>query len=110
MRSGVSWAWTRSFGAKRAHCGVITNMSDLIRVLVCGTGNGAHALAGILSTRPNVEVVVLSQNTDKVHRWSNLMHRSPFTVTARQKGCERVEYMAKPFTVTDQPDQPAPAR
>ena len=99
--------WDEQLWSERAHCGVITDMSDLIRVLICGTGNGAHALAGILSTRPNVEVVVLSQNTDKVHRWRNLMQRGPFTVTARQKGCERVEYTAKPFTVTDQPDQAA---
>ena len=80
-------------------------MSDLIRVLICGTGNGAHALAGILSTRPNVEVIVLSQNTDKVERWKNLMHTNGFTVTARERGCEQVDYTAKPFRVTDQPDQ-----
>ena len=83
------------------------NMTDRIRVLICGTGNGAHALAGILSTRANVEVVVLALNADKVNRWRDLMQHDPLTVAARQTDGDWTEYKGKPFMITDQPAEAA---
>src|SRR5690348_4434816 len=83
------------------------SMTDRIRVLICGTGNGAHALAGILSTRANVEVAILALNSTKVQRWRDVMDREPLTVTARQKDGDWAEYTAKPFMVTDRPEEAA---
>src|SRR5919206_2660458 len=80
-------------------------MSDSIRVLVCGTGSGAHVLAGILSTKPGVEVRVFTQNSDKVRRWRESMRRDPLTVTVRKENDDRADLKARPFVVTDEPEQ-----
>lgn len=78
-------------------------MNDPIRVLICGTGAGAHVLAGILSTRPDVDVRVFTQNTDKIRRWRESMLSEPLTVTVRTGNVERVALKARPFVVTSDP-------
>jgi hypothetical protein len=79
-------------------------MTDPVRVLICGTGSSAHALAGILSTRPGVKVHVFTQNTDKVRRWRESLRDAPLTVTVR-RGCDEHALTARPFVVTDDPEQ-----
>jgi NAD/NADP octopine/nopaline dehydrogenase, alpha-helical domain len=81
--------------------------TDRIRVLICGTGSGAHALAGILSTRVNVEVVVLALNAGKVRRWQGLMQHDSLTITARQTDGDWTEHKAEPFMITDLPQEAA---
>lgn len=82
-------------------------MTYPIRVLICGTGGGAHVLAGLFSTQPDVDVRVFTQNTDKIRRWREAMRRNELlTVTVRQNGHgSRVALKAQPFTVTDEPEQ-----
>src|SRR5918997_59763 len=82
-------------------------MNDPIRVLICGTGGGAHVLAGLFSTQPDVDVRVFTQNADKIRRWRESMRRNELlTVTVRQNGHgDRVALRAQPFTVTDEPEQ-----
>jgi hypothetical protein len=82
-------------------------MNDPIRVLVCGTGGGAHVLAGLFSTQPDVDVRVFTQNADKIRRWRDAMRRNELlTVTVRRNGHgDRVALRAQPFTVTDDPEQ-----
>ena len=43
-------------------------MSHSVRVLICGTGSAAHVLAGIISTKPDIDVRVLTHNADKARR------------------------------------------
>lgn len=81
--------------------------TDHVRVLICGTGNGAHALAGILASRANTEVVVLALNSDKARQWRDRMHSDPLTVTARQKDGDWTEYRGRPFLITDHPEEAA---
>ena len=83
------------------------SLTDPIRVLICGTGSGAHVLAGVISTKPNVEVRVFTQNTDKVRRWRTIMHNDPLTVTVRQRNDSHVTLTANPFLVTNQPEEAA---
>ena len=78
-----------------------------MRVLICGTGSSAHVLAGILSTKPNVEVRVFTQNTDKAQRWNKLMRSEPLTVTVRKGNDEQVAFTANPFAITSEPEQAA---
>jgi hypothetical protein len=80
-------------------------MTDPIRVLVCGTGGGAHVLAGILSTKPGVEVRVFTQNADKVRRWRESLRDAPLTVTVRKGNDDHASLTARPFVVTDEPEQ-----
>lgn len=78
-------------------------MIDAIRVLICGTGGGAHVLAGILSTQPDIDVRVFTQNTEKICRWRESMRSEPLTVTVRKGTDDRVALTARPFTVTNDP-------
>jgi hypothetical protein len=78
-------------------------MIDPIRVLVCGTGGGAHVLACILSTNPDVDVRVFTQNADKIRRWRESMWTEPLTVTVREGNVERVALTAQPFVVSGDP-------
>jgi hypothetical protein len=81
-------------------------MTKSIRVLICGTGSGAHVLAGILSTNSDVDVRVFTQNTDKIRRWRESMRRGDnLTVNVREGDEERVAITARPFLVTNEPEQ-----
>ncbi|HEY6250258.1 MAG TPA: NAD/NADP octopine/nopaline dehydrogenase family protein [Candidatus Angelobacter sp.] len=82
-------------------------MNDLIRVLICGTGNGAHALAGLVSTRPNVEVRVLTQDAGRAQRWNTALDSDGLTVTVRNGASDWVACTTQSFTVTSDPKQAA---
>jgi hypothetical protein len=79
-------------------------MTNPIRVLICGTGSGAHALAAIASANPDFEVRVLSQNSDKARRWTDVMRSHRLTVLGRN-GLDG--HKAGPFLVTHLPEQAA---
>lgn len=78
-------------------------MTDPIRVLICGTGSGAHALAAVASTKPGFEVRVLSQSPARAQRWTEVMKAQPLTVIGRNGNSGRVALTANSFMVTDQP-------
>lgn len=80
-------------------------MTEPIRVLICGTGAGAHVLAGLLSTKPDVDVRVFTQNQDKIRRWRESMQSEPLAVIVRTGDAERVALTAQPFVVTSEPEQ-----
>ena len=82
-------------------------MTDPIRVLICGTGSGAHALAAIASANPDFEVRVLTQSADRAQRWTEIMQREELTVMVRNGTDTSVAWKANTFMVTDQPDQAA---
>ena len=82
-------------------------MTDPIRVLICGTGSSAHVLAGVISTKPNVEVRLFTQNADKVRSWRKIMRRDRLRITVRKGNDQRVALTASPFTVTEEPEPAA---
>ena len=71
-----------------------------IRVIICGGGNGAHVLAGLVSSRPNNDVTVLDVYENEAERWNAEMKKSGFRVCLPDK----TEVFQKPddvnFTVT----------
>ena len=76
-------------------------MSDKhIHVVICGGGNGAHVLAGIVSNGNNNRVTVLDVYEDEPERWNTEMRQSGFRVSFP----DQVEIFQKPdnimFTVT----------
>lgn len=77
--------------------------TESIRVLICGSGSGAHALAAVASTKPGVEVRVLTQSADKAHRWTDTMRTNPLTVIGRN-GDGGPGWQADSFMVTDRPE------
>src|ERR1043166_4566894 len=56
-------------------------MTDRIRVLICGTGSGAHALAAVASRNPRFEVRVLTLSVDRARRWTEIMRKERLTMT-----------------------------
>lgn len=77
-------------------------MTKLTRVLICGTGSGAHALAAVAS-RNGFEVCVLSQNADRAQRWTESLHRQPLAVVGRNGDNGGNPWKAKSFRVTHDP-------
>lgn len=78
-------------------------MSERIRVLICGTGGGAHVLAGLLSAKPGVEVRLFAQSAEKVRRWRESMRGGPLTVAVRNRDGVDARLTAGRFLVTDEP-------
>jgi len=76
-------------------------MTKPTRVLICGTGGGAHALAAVAS-RNGFEVRVLSQSPEKAQRWTEILERQRLTVIGRN-GDNGAGWRAGDFMVTDQP-------
>ncbi len=74
-------------------------MTKLTRVLICGTGSGAHALAAVAS-RNGFDVCVLSQNAGKAQRWTDSLQNQPLTVIGRNGDRP---WTADSFRVTNDP-------
>src|SRR5918911_2154659 len=82
-------------------------MTEHIRVLICGTGSGAHALAAVASTKPGVEVRVLTRSADKAQAWAATMRTHRLTVIGRNGDNGGRGWQANSFTVTDRPGEAA---
>jgi len=77
-------------------------MTKPTRVLICGTGSGAHALAAV-GSRNGFDVCVLSQSADKAQRWTDAMHRQRLTVVGRIGTNGDSAWQANSFRVTHDP-------
>ena len=77
-------------------------MTRPTRVLICGTGSGAHALAAVAS-RNGFDVCVLSQNADKAQRWTEILERQRLAVVGRNGENGGSAWQANSFTVTHDP-------
>ncbi|KAJ7384092.1 hypothetical protein OS493_024109 [Desmophyllum pertusum] len=60
--------------------------SDTIKLLICGSGNGAHAFAGIASSLKGTDVRVLSLYQDEAERWNAAMQKTDLEVSFHRKG------------------------
>ena len=78
--------------------------SDPIKLLICGSGNGAHAFAGIASSLKGTEVRVLSLYQDEAERWSAAMQTKDLEVILHRKGREPTSITSKPALVTKNPE------
>jgi len=78
--------------------------SDITKLLICGSGNGAHAFAGIASSLKGTDVRVLSVYQDEAERWSAAMQKKELEVTLHRKGKEPSYIVSKPALVTKNPE------
>ena len=78
--------------------------SDAIKLLICGSGNGAHAFAGIASSLKGTDVRVLSLYQDEADRWSAAMQEKDLEVTLHKKGKEPTYIVSKPALITKNPE------
>ena len=73
-------------------------------MLICGSGNGAHALAGIASSLKNTEVRVLNLYNDEAERWSAAIQQKEFDVSVHCNGGEPKHILSKPALLTERPE------
>lgn len=71
-----------------------------LKVLVCGGGNGAHCLAGLSASNPDVETRVLTLFADEAERWSKMLQINDLTVTMVNSDGSSGEIKSKPTLVT----------
>ena len=74
--------------------------SDTIKLFICGSGNGAHAFAGIASSLKGIEVRVRSLYQDEAERWSAAMQKTDLEVVLHRKGKDSTSIVSKPALVT----------
>ena len=79
--------------------------ADTIRLLICGSGNGAHAFAGIAASLEGTDVRVLSLFQDEAERWNAQMEKRDLEVTLLHKGKEPVIVSSKPSLITKNPEE-----
>ena len=76
-----------------------------IKLLICGSGNGAHAFAGIASSHPGTEVRVLSLYQDEAERWSKTMETADLEITCHRRDQEPHVIKSKPSLITKNPEE-----
>lgn len=77
--------------------------SDLLKILVCGGGNGAHCLAALAASRPNVEVRVLTLFQDEAERWTKALEEGNMTLTIQHSQQKTEDVKSRPVLVTKDP-------
>jgi len=82
-------------------------MTNSIRLLICGSGSSAHALAGVISVKPSVEVRLLTLAPEKAQRWRKLLHEDSLRVVVRNADGDEDFLRSTPFMVTSDPEQAA---
>lgn len=78
-----------------------------LKVLVCGGGNGAHCLAGLSASNPDVETRVLTLFADEAERWSQIIQDNDLIVTMVNSDGSSREIKSKPTLVTKDPKEAA---
>ena len=72
-----------------------------MRVLICGTGSAAHVLGTLISSKPDVDVRVMTLNAVRARQWNEITSSHRLTVTVRSE--EPTLVTANPFLITADP-------
>ena len=75
----------------------------MVKVLICGGGNGAHVMAGIAAGQPCVTASVLTLFADEAERWTKALGDSEFSVKCHNPDGTSKDIKAKPAVVTKDP-------
>jgi len=78
----------------------VMSTSESVKLLICGSGNGAHAFAGIASSHPGTEVRVLSLHQDEAERWSKALETTDLEITCHRRDQEPSVIRSKPALIT----------
>ena len=78
---------------------------DSIKLVICGSGNGAHAFAGIASSLKGTDVRVLTLSRERAARWNAALQKRNLEITLHRKGKEQTRIVSKPVLVTNNPSK-----
>ena len=70
-----------------------------LELLVCGSGSGAHVLAGIAAAQPKTETRVLTLCADKAERWMQAIKEDEFVITRTESDGSQSQIRAMPLKV-----------
>ena len=85
---------------------MLTEMTlDSIKLVICGSGNGAHAFAGIASSLKGTDVRVLTLSRERAARWNAALQKRNLEITLHRKGKEQTRIVSKPVLVTNNPSK-----
>lgn len=73
-----------------------------IKIVICGSGAGAHALAGVLSRSADVAVTIFTKSSEKVAQWQAVRRDGPLLVRIHLDQDQR-ELEAGAVDFTDDP-------
>jgi hypothetical protein len=74
------------------------------RVLICGTGSGAHVLGAVISAREDAEVCVFALNAVRAEEWQEITDCHPLRVTAKGGGGGEARIIeVRRLTITSDP-------
>jgi len=72
------------------------------RILICGSGAGSHALAGMFSQAPDVQVAVFTKDATKAHCWQSSLRQEPLRIRI-SAGRQMRLFTADKILVTNDP-------
>ena len=73
-------------------------------MLICGSGNGAHAFAGIAPSLKDTDVRLLNLYNDEAERWSAATQQMQFDVTVHYNREEPKHILSNPILLTERPE------
>ena len=79
----------------------------MVVALICGGGNGAHVMAGIAATQPNMEARVLTLYGDEAEQWTKNMEPEGLTVVDTTGTTEK-NIVSRPSKVSKIPEEVVP--
>ena len=79
----------------------------MVVALICGGGNGAHVMAGIAATQPNMEARVLTLYADEAEQWTKNMEPEGLTVVDTTGPTEK-NIVSRPSKVSKIPEEVVP--
>ena len=85
---------------------MLTEMTlDSIKLVICGSGNGAHAFAGIASSLKGTDVRVLTLSRERAARWNAALQKRNLEIILHRKGKEQTRIVSKTVLVTNNPSK-----
>ena len=60
-----------------------------VKILICGSGNGAHVMSCVMSSKKDAQVNVLTVYQNGAKKWSSLMEENNLTVTFKSRRPEQ---------------------
>ncbi|XP_033736610.1 opine dehydrogenase-like [Pecten maximus] len=78
-----------------------------LKILVCGGGNGAHCMAALASSRPHVDVRVLTLYADEAERWTQALKEEDMTISITYSEDNIEDVKSRPSLVTKDPAKAA---
>ncbi|KAK6178632.1 hypothetical protein SNE40_011163 [Patella caerulea] len=81
---------------------------DLITVTVCGGGNAAHVMAGLIASRKNTDLRILALEDDDAEQWTKSVKGSDFILSAYDADMEMKDIAVKLKLITKDPAKAIP--